>query len=170
MKVLIVIDMQNDFVTGSLGTKEACSIVPYVKEKVEEYRKQGNPIIFTRDTHGEDYLSTLEGKNLPVKHCIHNTMGWEIIKELNTSDMPIFDKGTFGSIEMAQYMKSKYPDAEFEFVGVCTDICVISNVLLLKALLPNNQICVDAKGCAGVTVESHMNALSAMEACQITIR
>lgn len=171
-KVLVVIDMQNDFITGALRNEEGIAIVPYVADKVAEAKKNGQTIIFTRDTHGEDYMETEEGANLPVPHCIKDTKGWEIIPELdaeNNADL-IIDKETFGSKALAEYMAQNSESIdEVEFVGVCTDICVISNVLLTKAMIPNKKIYVDAKGCAGVTVEAHNTALNAMKACHIKI-
>ncbi len=168
MAVLVVIDMQKDFIDGSLGTKEAVSIVPAVKSKINEYRSKGNEIIFTRDTHQKNYLETLEGKKLPVVHCIENTEGWQISKELDTKNCKIINKPTFGSVELADYISSLKTDA-IELVGLCTDICVISNALLLKAKMPEIEIIVDSKCCAGVTPESHLNALNAMKMCHITV-
>ena len=168
-KVLIVIDMQNDFIDGSLGTKEAVAIVPNVKRKIEEYEKAGNTVIFTRDTHDRNYLQTQEGKNLPVEHCIKGTAGWAISPELNTGDSLIFDKNTFGSVSLMTYVAENYKDAEFELVGLCTDICVLTNAIMLKAFLPEARITVDASCCAGVTPQSHKNALEAMKMCQINI-
>ena len=169
-KLLAVIDMQNDFIDGSLGTKEAVSIVPKVKECVEESTKKKYDVIFTRDTHYSDYLSTKEGKNLPVEHCIINTEGWQICKELigYTNDKNVFDKPTFGSIEFMNYVKENNDD-ESVLVGLCTDICVISNAMLFKAALPEADIKVVANACAGVTVDSHNNALEAMKMCQIEV-
>lgn len=169
-KILIVVDMQNDFIDGALGTKEAVEIVGRVKEKICKYRSEGNEIIFTKDTHKEDYLDTAEGRKLPVAHCIKGTSGWEICRELKAyaDENKIFEKGTFGSVDVAEYLfEGKYE--EMEFVGLCTDICVISNVLLVKAYLPEMAIRVDADCCAGVTPESHRNALEAMEVCQIDV-
>ena len=160
-KILIVVDMQNDFIDGALGTKEAVAIVPKVEEKI------------TRDTHETYYLETQEGKNLPVKHCIRDTEGWQIRKELDAlrKTEPI-DKETFGSTDLAGELVTLNEDqgiGSITLVGLCTDICVISNALLIKASLPEVPICVDATCCAGVTPESHENALKAMEACQIRI-
>ncbi len=169
MKVLLVIDMQNDFIDGALGTKEAEKIVPLVKEKIDLYRKNGDTVIFTRDTHKENYLNTAEGKKLPVPHCIENTKGWEISPELDTSDCKIIDKPTFGSAELAEYLKTLSDIEEFELIGLCTDICVISNTLIVKAAFPETKITVDSRCCAGVTPESHENALKAMQMCQIDI-
>lgn len=169
MKVLIIIDMQNDFIDGTLGTKEAVSIIPYIKKKIEEYQMNGNEIVYTRDTHTVNYLNTQEGKKLPVEHCIVGTDGWKIHKDLVIENAKIFDKPTFGSVDLANYFMEREEKMEFELVGVCTDICVISNAMLLKAYYPESTIRVDAKGCAGVTVESHKNALNAMKMCQIEI-
>ena len=172
-KVLVVVDMQNDFITGALRNEQGIAIVPYVKEKIENAKKAGYTVIFTRDTHGEDYMETEEGANLPVPHCIKGTEGWKIIPELNSEENAdyIIDKETFGSKELAELMAENEDIIDdVEFVGVCTDICVISNVLLTKAMIPNKKIYVDAKGCAGVTPESHATALAAMKACHIQIK
>ena len=169
MKILIVVDMQNDFIDGSLGSEEAIAIVPNVKRKIEAYRKLGFPVIFTKDTHNENYLDTQEGKNLPVPHCIYNTNGWGITQQLDVQDSKVMNKPTFGSMELAQYIEAQYPEAEIELVGLCTDICVISNALILKASFPETKITVDASCCAGVTSVSHKNSLEAMKMCQINI-
>ncbi|WP_034453076.1 cysteine hydrolase family protein [Butyrivibrio sp. AE2032] len=171
-KVLVVVDMQNDFLTGALRNEEAIKVAGYVKSKIEEAKKAGETIIFTRDTHAENYMETEEGKNLPVPHCIKGTPGWEIIDELNAGANAslIIDKETFGSKDLAEYFKDHSDEIdEVEFIGVCTDICVISNVLLTKAMIPNKKIYVDAAGCAGVTKEAHDTALAAMKACHIVI-
>jgi nicotinamidase-related amidase len=126
-------------------------------------------VIFTRDTHNEHYLTTQEGKNLPVKHCIINTDGWQISNQLNVSDSMIIDKPSFGSLELARYIDENFELDEIELVGLCTDICVISNAIILKAALPEVKITVDASCCAGVTPQSHKNALEAMKMCQINI-
>lgn len=168
-KVLVVVDMQNDFIDGALGTREAEAIVPYVKKKIEEYKRSGDTVIFTRDTHDKDYLKTQEGRKLPVEHCIKGTFGWEISPELDTKDSMIIDKNTFGSVSLMSYIAENYKDAEFELVGLCTDICVISNAIMLKAFLPEAVITVDASCCAGVTPQSHKNALEAMKMCHINI-
>ena len=171
-KVLVVVDMQNDFITDVLRNEDAIKIVPYVKKKIDEAVEKGDTIIYTRDTHGDDYMETEEGKNLPVKHCIKGSEGWQIIPELNAEEnaAKIIDKETFGSRDLAEYFKENANDIdEVEFIGVCTDICVISNVLLTKAMIPNKKIIVDAKGCAGVTKESHDTALAAMKACHIKV-
>ena len=170
-KIIIVIDMQNDFIDGSLGTKEAEAIVPAVIEKIKEYPKQD--VYATRDTHPEDYLNTQEGKNLPVEHCIKGTKGWEIradIAELILKNH-IFDKPTFGSVQLAEAVKKMNEEEplEIELIGLCTDICVVSNALLLKAFMPEVRISVDPSCCAGVTPEKHEAALETMRSCQIQI-
>lgn len=170
MKALIVVDMQNDFIDGALGTKEAVAIVGNVKAKIAEYRKNKDTVVFTRDTHGEDYMSTQEGKNLPVPHCIKGTKGWEISAELPTEDSLIIDKPTFGSKELAEHLAGTDGLDEAELIGLCTDICVISNAMLIKAFMPELKVSVDGRCCAGVTPESHSNALSAMKMCQIEIK
>lgn len=167
MKILIVVDMQNDFIDGALGTPEAEQIVPYVKERIQNF---DGKVLFTRDTHFADYMNTQEGKNLPVKHCIKGTPGWEIHPELDalrTTD-PI-DKLTFGSADLPKILAKEENIEEITFIGLCTDICVISNVMLTKAFFPEIPLIVDAKACAGVTVDSHKNALAAMKMCQITV-
>lgn len=166
-KLLAVIDMQNDFIDGALGTKEAQSIVPRVKERILRAQAEGETIVFTRDTHGSDYLSSLEGKSLPVPHCIKGTHGWEISADLPPAGR-IIDKLTFGSVSLAEHVRKEGYE-KVELVGLCTDICVISNALLLKAFCPETEISVRADCCAGVTPESHQTALSAMCACQIKI-
>ncbi len=162
MKTLIVIDMQNDFIDGSLGTKEAVAIMPQVKAKIQEYAKCGHEIIFTRDTHGEDYLNTPEGKKLPVVHCIKGTTGWEIADGLYVEGSQIIDKPSFGYTGWGERSFE-----EIELIGLCTDICVVSNALILKALFPNAAINIDPTCCAGVTPESHEAALATMRMCQI---
>lgn len=170
MKLLVVIDMQTDFVNGALGTKEAEAIVPNVVRKVEQALQSGVTVIFTQDTHREDYLHTLEGKNLPVPHCVWGSEGWQIVPQLQpyTQGCAGIEKPTFGSCELAQYV-SKVDVEQIELVGLCTDICVIANALLLKSTVPEVPILVDASCCAGVTPERHQTALEAMKACQITI-
>lgn len=165
--VLIVVDMQNDFIDGALGTPEAQTIVPAVCEKIRNF---DGDIVFTRDTHSGIYLETQEGKNLPVPHCIKGTKGWELndsIKSL-AQGYRIFDKPTFGSVELAEYIAGGN-FADVEIIGLCTDICVISNAMLIKAFLPETLVTVDSSCCAGVTPESHENALSAMRICQIKV-
>ena len=163
---LIVVDMQNDFVTGALGTKEAVSIVENVKNKIDSFQ---GAVIFTRDTHGANYMDTQEGKNLPVAHCIRDTWGWQIVDALDGCQKEvIFDKPTFGSLDLAQYLTAQ-DVGSVTLIGICTDICVISNAMLIKAALPEVDITVDASCCAGVTPESHVRALDAMKMCQIKI-
>ena len=167
MKLLIVVDMQNDFIDGALGSKEAVAIVPYVKQKIESF---DGKVFFTRDTHFDDYMTTQEGKNLPVPHCVKDTAGWEIRAELDALRQtdPI-DKITFGSKDLIRVIEQEKNVESITFVGLCTDICVISNVMLTKAFFPEIPLIVDAKGCAGVTPESHQNALNAMKMCQVEI-
>lgn len=166
MKVLVVIDCQNDFIDGVLGTNEALAIIPNVKKKIEEYRRRGDKIIFTRDTHQNDYLNTNEGKHLPVKHCIEGTDGWDISNELDVHNEDfIFNKPTFGSLRWKDFGFN----GDIELVGLCTDICVVSNALILKAQFPELNITVDASCCAGVTPESHKAALTTMKMCQINV-
>lgn len=167
-KLLSVIDMQEDFIGGALGTAEAKSVLPRVRERIARARREGYSVAFTRDTHGQDYLSTREGKNLPVPHCIAGTAGWQLAEGLAKEGDMIFDKPTFGSAALAEYAAAE-GFGKIELVGVCTDICVISNALLLKAYLPEAEISVRADCCAGVTPESHARALGAMAACQVEI-
>jgi nicotinamidase-related amidase len=189
-KLLVVVDMQNDFIDGSLGTKEAQEIVPKVVEKIINF---DGIIVATMDTHEEDYLSTQEGKNLPVKHCICGEDGWRLNQEVgdvlsnnisiddnkDKSILPdgMYRKSTFGSLDLALDCEDEFgignrlhpENVEITLIGLCTDICVISNAMLLKAALPKAKIIVDASCCAGVTPESHKNALEAMKMCQIEI-
>lgn len=167
-KLLIVVDMQNDFVSGSLGTTEAQQIVPAVVKKVKTYLEAGDEVVFTRDTHTADYLHTQEGRKLPVEHCIQGTPGWEIIRELQPFPGKVFDKPTFGSLSLAEYVVKEDFDT-IELVGLCTDICVVSNALLLKANLTEAEISVDASCCAGVTPETHAAALTTMKMCQVNV-
>lgn len=169
MKILCVIDMQNDFIDGSLGTKEAEAILQNVKQKIELYKKNGDAVIFTRDTHPQDYLQTSEGKKLPVEHCIINTHGWQISDILPIDGAKIIDKPTFGSTQLAHYIATLQNVEAIELIGLCTDICVISNTLLLKASFPECPISVDSSCCAGVTPESHLRALECMKMCQIDV-
>ena len=168
--ILLVIDMQNDFVFGPLSTDQAREIVQNVKEKVLNFK---GDIYFTRDTHFENYLSSQEGKKLPVAHCIKDTEGWQIIEDLDKlrKTEPI-DKVTFGSSKLVDLLvkeNEKETINSITLIGVFTDICVISNAMIIKAFLPETEILVDASCCAGVTVESHNNALEATKCCQITI-
>ena len=198
---LIVVDMQKDFIDGSLGTEEAQRIVEKVKEKILSYPKER--VYATLDTHGEDYLSTQEGKMLPVPHCIKGTEGWGLHPMLKDLILPdhFFEKGSFGSLQLAESMRTlftkqvieeatmakntgnikdtveirgdaeigAYPDFTIELVGLCTDICVVSNALLLKAFLPEIPISVDSSCCAGVTKEKHLAALETLRSCQIEV-
>lgn len=167
--LLLVIDMQNDFINGALGTKEAEKILPKVIDKIKNFKGK---IIYTRDTHGNDYLSTQEGKNLPVEHCIEGTEGWQLnekIQQLAEKSVSIIiNKPSFGSLELAKIIKD-LKVSSIEMVGLCTDICVISNAMIIKAALPEVNISVDSSCCAGVTPESHDNALKSMQMCQIKI-
>jgi nicotinamidase-related amidase len=167
--ILVVVDMQKDFIDGALGTKEAVAIVDKVAETIKAFDGE---IVFTRDTHFDNYMETQEGKNLPVPHCIKDTEGWQLDKKLEVlrrSDMKVFDKLTFGSVELAEYLKSIKDLESVTLIGLCTDICVISNALLIKANLPEVKISVIEKCCAGVTPDSHKNAIEAMKMCQIEI-
>ncbi|MCD8381936.1 MAG: cysteine hydrolase [Clostridiales bacterium] len=168
--ILVVVDMQNDFIDGALGTPEAVAILPRVAEKVRRFDGQ---VIFTRDTHSSDYLNTQEGKKLPVPHCIQGSYGWELAPALEAlRQEPAIDKETFGSRALGALLRAadrEEPIGKITLVGLCTDICVISNALLLKAFLPEVEIAVDAACCAGVTPESHRTALRAMAAGPITI-
>ena len=170
MKVLVVVDMQNDFIDQALGTKEAVGIVGNVAKKIKNF---DGKVIFTRDTHLENYMETQEGKNLPVKHCIEGSEGWQISDKLPvSSDAVIIDKPTFGSKELGLYLEELAKETEIEeieVIGLCTDICVISNALLIKAFLPEVRITVDSSCCAGVTPQSHNTALEAMKSCQINV-
>jgi nicotinamidase-related amidase len=172
-RYLVVVDMQNDFTYGALRNEEAIAIIPGVEKKIREF--DGN-VIFTYDTHQKNYMETQEGRNLPVPHCIEGTDGWQLVEPLEklqkTGKYVIFKKNTFGSTDLAAYLveeNQKKPIDEIEFIGICTDICVISNVLLTKAHLPEVKLSVDASCCAGVTPESHRTALDAMKACQVEI-
>lgn len=170
-KVLIVVDMQKDFIGGSLGTEEAKAIVPNVREKIEEYRNNGDVVLFTRDTHYENYLETQEGRNLPVEHCIKGTSGWEIENTLVKENDIIVDKRTFGYDGWKEIFRKYHLDDvdSIELIGLCTDICVVSNALILKAMYPETKMIVDSNCCAGVTLESHNAALATMKMCQISV-
>ena len=165
-KLLIIVDMQNDFVTGSLANVAAEQIV----NKIANYAKNfdGN-IMFTRDTHAENYMDTQEGKNLPVPHCIHNTDGWQIVDALKDIRGIKFNKPTFGSIELAEELRRNYADAEIYFVGTCTGICVLSNAIMAKAFVPEAKIHVIKDLCACISEETHETALKAMTLCQIHV-
>ena len=168
MNVLIVVDMQVDFTTGSLGSPHAAAIIPHVADKVKAF---DGKVIFTRDTHAEDYLQTQEGTKLPVVHCIRDTDGWQICEELRPFADTVIDKVTFGSMDLPQILRDMgKPIDRIELCGLCTDICVISNAMILKAAFPEVPVSVDAACCAGVTEESHKTALNAMRAVQIEIK
>lgn len=163
-KTLIVIDMQNDFIDMALGTKEAKAIVPNVKKKIDEYIKSGNEVIFTRDTHDKNYLDTPEGKKLPVVHCIKGSKGWEIADGIYVDDCKIIDKPNFGTQRWNEFELECV-----EIVGLCTDICVVSNAVIIKTMFPNAEISVDSSCCAGVTPQTHNAALEVMKMCQIDV-
>ena len=188
MKVIVIVDMQYDFIDGALGSPEAQAVVPTMIKRLKEYEEEMPLVIFTKDTHKENYLETSEGKNLPVEHCIKGSNGWCIYKDIaalvdNGNFMRLVDnngrieKPTFGSVELADILREIYAHSllegngstEFIFMGVCTDICVISNVLLTKACIPEAKITVDASCCAGVSPEKHAAALEVMKSCQINI-
>ena len=167
--VLVVVDMQKDFIDGALGTSEAVQIVDNVAEMIKGFDGE---VLFTRDTHFDNYLETQEGKKLPVPHCIKGSDGWQIDKKLEAlrlDEKKVFDKPTFGSVELADYLKSLASLECVTLIGLCTDICVISNALLIKANLPEVTIRVVERCCAGVTPESHKNALEAMKMCQVEV-
>ena len=170
-RLLIVIDMQNDFIDGALGTAEALAIVENVKKKIRSY--PAADVIATMDTHGEDYMTTQEGRNLPVPHCILGTEGWQLRPDIADllDGAAIYEKPTFGSVKLAEDLRAlaEKEEMELELIGLCTDICVVSNALLLKAAMPETPISVDASCCAGVTPESHLAALATMRACQINV-
>jgi len=171
-KILVVVDMQKDFVDGALGSMEAVAIVDNVASKITGW---DGDIIVTYDTHADNYMETSEGRNLPVPHCIKGTAGWKLNDKVEESlkgkEYKIIEKPTFGSVELPKYIKDKYDesDIEIELIGLCTDICVVSNALLLKANFLETPISVDASCCAGVTVETHNAALATMKMCQIKV-
>ncbi|MBR2341530.1 MAG: cysteine hydrolase [Clostridia bacterium] len=167
-KLLVVVDMQNDFVRGTLGSADAVAILPNVIKKLRFARENGVQIAFTRDTHFENYSSTQEGEKLPVLHCVKDTYGWEIVDGLYEDGEKVFDKPTFGSLELAKFVQGEGFD-EVELIGVCTDICVVSNALLIKAYCPEVRVQVSADCCAGVSKESHDAALKTMSSCQVEI-
>ena len=170
MKFLIVVDMQNDFISGSLGSDMAQTIVPAVLRKTRGF---GGIVIFTRDTHGEDYALTQEGRKLPVAHCVKDSKGWQICDELLPYAKRVVNKPTFGSTELPELLSAYCGEGErveeIELCGLCTDICVISNAMILKAAFPEATVRVDGSCCAGVTRESHETALAAMRAVQIEV-
>ncbi len=172
-KILVVVDMQNDFVTGALGTPEAQAMLPALLDYVEHFPGQ---IVFTLDTHGEDYLNSREGRQLPVVHCVKDTDGWKLVDPLQAfaqaHSCQIFCKKTFGSAELAQWLQTEHetdPIGEILLAGVCTDICVISNAMTIRSFLPEVPIGIVANCCAGVTPQRHQTALDAMESCQMQI-
>lgn len=173
MKYLIVVDMQNDFVTGSLANPDAVAILPALAAKIKTFDGQ---VLFTRDTHSPAYLTTQEGKLLPVPHCIQHTPGWEIVPELEPlrdPTAPVFDKPTFGSFTLASYLAAENalsPLESVELCGVCTDICVVSNALLIKAALPEVPLYADASCCAGTSRAAHEAALTTMQMCQVIVK
>ena len=170
-KMLVVVDMQNDFIDAALGTAEAVAVVDAVKEKIRSYPIEN--VIATMDTHGENYLETQEGRNLPVTHCVKGSDGWKIRPDIATllDGAKIYEKPTFGSTALATDLQtlSQSEDIELELIGLCTDICVVSNALLLKAYMPEVRISVDASCCAGVTPEKHLAALETMRSCQVNV-
>jgi len=167
MKILIVVDMQNDFIDGALGSPEAVKIVPYVRQVIENF---DGKVYFTRDTHYDNYMDTQEGHNLPVPHCIKGSYGWQIRAELDAlRRTEAIDKVTFGSSALVDVLREEKDVEEITFVGLCTDICVISNVAVVKAFFPEVPLVVDAMACAGVTPKSHANALSAMKVIQVKV-
>ena len=181
MKILIVVDMQNDFIDGALGTQEAAAIVDNVVTRIKN--SQNELILFTMDTHQEDYLNTAEGRKLPVPHCIQGTNGWQVNQRIldawrnnaNTIKVPqlqenTFNKPVFGSVDLVNFLQSRVSDiTEIEILGVCTDICVISNAIMIKNAMPDVNISVNAACCAGVTPQSHMEALNIMRNCHIDV-
>ena len=185
MRVLVVVDVQNDFVTGALGSLSAQSIIPHMRERIRKYADGDTLILFTKDTHNEDYDRTFEGHRLPVKHCVRGTPGWSLVKDISSladgySNFLIFSDGevvrsrvlkeTFRSIKLCEILKQyEYDITDITFMGFCTDICVISNVLMARAYLPNTRIIVDASCCAGSTLDKHLAALEIMKSCQIDV-
>ena len=173
-KILIVVDMQNDFIDGSLGTPEAEAIVDNVVAKINTYTK--DCVYATRDTHQDNYLQTQEGENLPIVHCIEGTYGWQLNKKVQAAlgNAVVMNKPSFGSWELADMMVMEFAglpaeECEIEIIGLCTDICVVSNVALLKAYCPEVPMSVRASCCAGVTPEAHEHALATMKSLQVEI-
>lgn len=185
MRVLVVVDVQKDFVDGALGSIAAQSIIPYMRKRIRDYADGETLILFTKDTHEENYLETFEGVRLPVEHCVRGTPGWSLVKDISTladgysnfliySDEEVIHsrilKDTFGSTKLVEILKQYENEiTDITFMGFCTDICVISNVLLVKAFMPNIRIIVDASCCAGTTLEKHLAALEVMKSCQIDV-
>ncbi|MBR6088526.1 MAG: cysteine hydrolase [Anaerolineaceae bacterium] len=177
-KILVVVDMQNDFINGSLGTAEAEKIVPAVCGKIADAREAGALVFATMDTHSENYMNTREGRFLPVPHCIKGTSGWLINEQVAEAleGCRVLEKYSFGSLQLPDAVTEELQtrgisprDAEIELIGLCTDICVVSNALILKARFPETDLKVDAACCAGVTPEKHLAALETMRSCQIEI-
>ena len=164
--VLIVIDMQNDFIDGALGTPEAQAIVDSVDSQILRYKKAKKPVLYTMDTHTSNYLDTLEGQKLPIVHCVKGTKGWDLAVNHSNGDV-VFEKPTFGSIDLACYVANNYKSSNIELCGVCTDICVLSNATLLRAFNPNQHICINSNLCAGTTPKAHTRALDALQQIQI---
>ena len=185
MRVLVVVDAQRDFVDGALGSIAAQSIIPHMRKRVKDYADGETLILFTKDTHEGNYLETFEGVRLPVEHCVRGTPGWSLVKDISTladgySNFLIFSdeevirsrilKNTFGSIKLCEILKQYENEiTDITFMGFCTDICVISNVLMARAYLPNTRIIVDASCCAGTTLDKHLAALEVMKSCQIDV-
>jgi len=170
-RLLLVVDVQNDFVSGVLGTPEARAIVEGVTNKIKAYKDNDHEVVFTKDSHFEsDYLETQEGRNLPILHCIVGTYGHDLIPEIEafSKDSKVINKSQFGSIEVVDAIKQLAPD-EIEMIGLCTDICVVSNALIIKAMLPETKITVDASLCAGTSIERHLASLETMKSCQIHV-
>lgn len=172
-RYFVVVDMQHDFVDGALGTPEAQTIVASVAAKAQAF---DGIVVFTKDTHYSDYLQTLEGKNLPVEHCLHGTPGWELMPELQTirdeRNSFVFEKTTFASLDLAMWLAEENvaePIESIELIGLCTDICVVSNALLIKGWIPEVPLKVDASLCAGVTPDSHKAALATLRSCQVEV-
>ena len=178
-KILVIVDMQNDFVTGSLANKEAENVVPRIVEKLQKHGKEYSSILVTLDTHNKNYLGTFEGKNLPVEHCVKGTEGHKIVQDIfdvlqqlkkDKVFVKMFQKGTFVSNKLATYLSvTTDNNCEIEIIGVCTDICVVSNALSIRATLPSTVISVDASCCAGTSVKAHEAALKVMNSCQVKI-
>ena len=173
MKVLVIVDMQEDFVRGSLANSAAVNIINPIKERIAAARQNKEMVIFTQDTHMDDYLDTLEGKKLPIEHCIYGTEGWEIIPEFKDEAALCVLKPTFGSFDLISRIetiaKAMNEEVEIELTGVCTDVCVVSNCLILRAAFPNSKITVNGNLCAGTTKENHDAALITMKNCQIDV-
>lgn len=185
MRVLVVVDVQKDFVDGALGSMTAQSIIPHMRKRIKSYADGNTLILFTKDTHDENYLKTFEGYNLPIPHCINGTPGWSLVKDISSladgySNFLIFSteeiirsrvlKDTFGSIKLMEILKQYEHDIEdITFMGFCTDVCVISNALMARTYLPNTRIVVDSSCCAGTTLDKHLAALEVMKSCQIDV-